>query len=177
MDGVALPSPGATHMPTGYQVLVIDPTGDITNPSSILANQYVPLFPTSGTNSWMSTYHYMYDRMVTTLLNAGNVDQQLIIVASYGMDSNIPPTNNFYAMLLSAGAGPRLQYWQTHCNPGSQVGNATSWVSFPANYIFVGYSSRTYGQGYEFFDNTTNPITSKLSVTLYNNVPPGPPSS
>jgi hypothetical protein len=175
MNGTPFPSPGQLHQPSGYQLIVIDATRDYTDPASILANQFINFFASSGTNSWASTYQYTYGAIKRAILNSGNIDQQLIILASYGMDNNMAPTNEAYEMLLGAGAGPTLQYWETHCNPGSQTGNPTSWVSTPANYIFVGFSARTYGQGYEVHE-IGSPVTSNLSVTLYNPVPPSPSS-
>ena len=176
MNGVPFPAPTAPpYMPTGYQVVVIDAALDYTHPASILANQYIQLYPQGQSNNWGSTYQYMYSGMLWTVLNSGNIDQQLLILASYGLDNNMPSTNDAYAMMLGAGAGSQLQYWETHCDGGSQVGNPTSWVAYPANYILVGFSARSYGQGYEIYQSAgqQNSVTTTLSVTLANNVPPG----
>jgi hypothetical protein len=162
MNGAALPKPGG-NAPTGYQVVVLDSSQDITTPGAIVSNQAVTVFPTSGSNSWMSTYQYVYSRMVRQILTSGNPGSQLIIVASFGMDNNMPPTNDAFGKLVDYGAGPQLQKWATHCDTGSQVGNSTSWVSFPTNYIFVGREFFSYGQGSEAY--ATGPSAS-LSVTL-----------
>jgi hypothetical protein len=170
MNGNPIPAPQPTGALTGWQLIIIDASKDYTNPGSILFNSYISLYG-GQTNSWMNTYQYMYSRMCWDVFNSGNIDQQLLIVVSYGLDNNMPPTNDGYEMLLGAGAGEQLQYWQTHCDPGSQVGNVNSWVSFPANYILVGFSALTYNQGNELYQSGgQGPVTSKLSVTLQNNV-------
>jgi hypothetical protein len=168
MNGVALPTPTPPYMPTGFQMVIIDPTKDITNPASILLNEYLSVFASPNSNDWGSTYHYMYAAMVRGHLNSGNIEQQLVILASYGLDNNMPPTNDGYALMMDIGAGSQLQYWETHCDAGSQVGNPTSWVSFPANYILVGYIAYGYGQGSEIYQSGAGPLTTTLDVTLYN---------
>lgn len=158
------------YMPTGWQVLILDPTKDMKTPAAVLSNSYTQLTPASGSNSWMSTYQYMYSRMLRQHLVSGNFEQQILIVASFGLDANTPPTNDAMRLLLDYGAGPRLQYWETHVDVGSQVGNNTSWTSFPANYIFVGSSSWSYGQGAEVYDRASSsaPVQSTLTTTLTN---------
>ncbi len=155
----------------GWKLLVIDATKDITNPASYLFSDYIYL-PSDGHN-WMGTYQRMYSSMLRDIYVSGNVNQQLVILASYGLDNNMPPTNDMLPVLLELGAGPTLQYWETHCNPGSEVGNPEAYVSFPANYILIGYSSWTYGQGYEQHDTAQGsmPVTSTLSATVSNIVP------
>lgn len=112
----------------------------------------------------------MYSRMLRQSYLSGNFEQQIVIVASFGLDANTPPTNDGMGFLLDYGAGPRLQYWETHVNVGSQVSNNTSWTSFPANYIFVGSSSWSYGQGAEIYERATSssPLQSTLTTTLTN---------
>jgi hypothetical protein len=158
------------YMPTGWQMLILDPTKDMKTPAAVLSNAYIQLTPAPGSNSWMSTYQYMYNRMVRQSLVSGNYEQQILIVASFGLDANTPPTSDALHLLLDFGAGSRLQYWETHCDVGSQVGNNTSWTSFPANYIFVGSSSWSYGQGAEIFERQSsgNSVQSTLTTTLSN---------
>lgn len=163
-----IPQPPST--PTGWQVLILDPTKDIKTPAAVLSNVYILLYPASGSNFWMSTYQYMYTRMLRQRLISGNYEQQVVIIASFGLDANSPPTNDGMQLLLDYGAGPRLQYWETHVDVGSQVSNNNSWTSFPANYILVGVNSMGYGQGAEVFDRATdsNPVKSTLTTTLTN---------
>lgn len=164
-NGTAFPTPGqGGNAPTGWQVVVLDQTKDMTTPASILYNQYVNAFPTPNTNSWMSTYHYMYSVMVRRLLQSGNPGSQLLIAASFGLDNNMPPTNDGFAAMLDYGAGPQLQQWSTHCDTGSQVGNNTSWTSFPASYIMAGSNAMSYGQGYETYNFQAG--TTSLTATF-----------
>lgn len=46
----------APYMPTGWQVLILDPTKDMKTPAAVLSNAYIQLSPASGSNFWMSTY-------------------------------------------------------------------------------------------------------------------------
>lgn len=160
----------APNMPTGWQVLILDPSKDMKTPAAVLSNAYIQLYPASGSNFWMSTYQYMYSRMLRQSLVSGNFEQQVVIIASFGLDANTPPTNDGMGFLLDYGAGPQLQYWETHVDIGSQVSNNTSWTSFPANYLFVGASSMGYGQAAEVFERATSssPVQSTLTTTLTN---------
>lgn len=168
MNGNPFPQPAGGVPTSGFQIVVIDAAKDMTNPASILANRYVVLAADQN-SGWMSYYPYMYDWMARYILNAGDPDRQRVFVVSFNLDANVPPTPLAYEMLLGLGAGPTLQYWETHVDIGSQGGG---WVNQPANYILVGYSAYGYGEGYEKYDNPgTDPVQSNLTVTLSN--PPG----
>jgi hypothetical protein len=155
----------------GWKLLIIDATKDITNPASYLFNGYVGL--TSEGHSWSGTYGYMYNSIFKDLYVSGNINQQFVILSSYGMDNNMPPTREIMPTLLELGAGERFQWWETHCNPGSMSGGTNSYISFPVNYILIGYSSFSYGQGWEKFDTAQGsmPVASTLSATVSNIVP------
>jgi hypothetical protein len=173
MNGNAIPAPPRpAWAPVGWQLVIIDPTKDITNPGSYLFNDYIAL--QSDGHSWMGGYYErMYGQMQRNVLLSGNIESQLAIVASYGLDNNMPPTTAFLPTLFDFGAGPRLQYWETHCNPGSEVANPSAYISFPANYILIGYSSWSYGQGYEKYETAQGsmPVTSNVTATVSNIVP------
>jgi hypothetical protein len=157
------------NMPTGWQVVILDPTKDITSPAAIISNVFLLLFPAQGTNFWMSTYQYMYSGMLRQRLISGNYEQQLMIAASFGLDANTPPTNDALNLLLDYGAGPQLQEWETHVDVGSQVDNDNSWTSYPANYVFIGSSSLSYGQGAEIWQRTSDSsVQTTLTTTLTN---------
>jgi hypothetical protein len=172
MNGKAIPKPSGPPTPVGWQLVVIDATKDITNPSSFLYNQYLCLI--TKDSFWSGVYHQMYDYMFRNIYLSGNVNQQLVLLSSFGLDQNMPPTNDMLPELMELGAGPRLQYWETHCIPGSQVGSTNAYVSFPANYILIGYSSWSYGQGYEKYETKPGQpgIQSTLTATV-NNIVPG----
>lgn len=177
MNGNPIPAPDRKPgYPTGWQVVVIDAIKDMTDPKSILSNQYVGLYTQSG--SWSSTYTALYQAMVHQALSAGNIQQQLFIAASFGLDANMPPNNEAYHLLLEYGAGAQLQHWETSVTPGSQSGGSAALVANPVNYILVGYSSDSYGMGDEKFDYPLQKsVQTNLTVTLSNPVPPPAPSS
>jgi hypothetical protein len=165
MNGAAFPTPPQGGIaPTGWQVVILDQTQDMTTPGAILFNQYVNAFAAMDSNSWMSTYHYMYSTIVRSLLTSGSPGSQLLLAASYGLDNNMPPTNDGFEAFLDYGAGPQLQQWATHCDTGSQVDNNTSWVAFPASYILAGSNSLSYGQGYETYNFQSG--TTSLTATF-----------
>jgi hypothetical protein len=148
--------------PNGWQVVVLNPAGDLTSPSSIIANEWVSLYAPQG--GWMDTYQYMYSNIVNAVLNAGNLEQQIVILASFGLDANMPPTNDGLGLMLHLGAGPQLQTWETSADTGSESGQL---VAFPASYVLVGGSNYSYGQGYETYAGPKNPAVDQ-SVTLDN---------
>lgn len=171
MNGTPIASPkNPPYYPTGYQLVVIDASKDYTNPASILSNQYIQLYPNSGTNWWGSTYQWMYANLLTQTLKWGNPNQQLFILAGFGLDNNMPPTNDGTLLFFDYGGGPAIQNWLTHCDAGSQSGASNSWVSYPASYILVGFSQHSYGQGQELYQPT--PGEAMLTMTLHNVIPP-----
>jgi hypothetical protein len=169
MNGASFPPPSNTSaLPSGWQFVVISAFKDMTNPANIISNKCISL--TTKDYTWSSNYQFMYRGMVNQALNSGNVQQQLVIAVSYGLDRNMPPTNDGLELLLEYGAGTQLQGWETSCNPGSQGGGTKQLVAMPVNYILVGYSSDSYGTGTEKFEHG-DPVKSNLTVTLSN--PPG----
>jgi len=46
--------------------------------------------------------------MLWTVRSAGNIDQHLLLLASDGLDTTRPPTNEASSMLLGAGSGSQL---------------------------------------------------------------------
>lgn len=170
MNGTPIPAPaGKSAYPCGWQVVVIDAFKDMTNPASIITNKYISLLPNN--NMWSATYQYMYRSMVRESLMAGNLQQQLVIIASYALDRNMPPSNDGLELLMEYGGGAALQNWEMNCSPGSQAGGEKQLVAIPVNYILVGRSSDSYGMGNEKFESG-DPVQSNLTVTLRNPVPP-----
>ena len=168
MNGEPFAALGQPGLPSGFQVVAIDATADLTDPANIMANGYIFLQNEGG--QWGGSYGWMYAQMINMLLNAGNVDYQLLLIASFGLDLDMPPTNDALQFLLDRGAGPGLQKWETAGDPGSQSG---SWVGSPASYILVGNQGYSYGQGTEAFAyNDGDPAPASVSVTMDNNVPP-----
>ena len=166
MNGNPVPDPkgGGPYYATGLRLLVLDPSMDITNPTSIRSNQYIGVSPQDG--SWMTSYHWAWAGVVRQILTSGDPDQQLVIMATYGFDANMPPDSAALQILMGLGAGPQLQTWETTVDVGSQSG---SWVGYPANYVLVGNSSYGYGQGTELFQRATgSSVETTVQATLTN---------
>ncbi|HEX8647869.1 MAG TPA: hypothetical protein VF715_13290 [Thermoleophilaceae bacterium] len=167
MNGNPFPTPsrGIPTNSSGWQLIVLDSTSDLTNPANIRVNQYFPLFA-SDSGYWTQTYQWTYNSIGRFLLAAGNPETQFVILASYGWDNNAPPTSFMLQQLLNIGAGPLVQNWTMHSDAGSEVG----WVSFPSAYVLIGGSSYQYGLGEEDFQFKGNsPVTAQASVTVHNN--------
>jgi hypothetical protein len=106
MNGAEFPTPPqGGNVPTGWQIVILDQAQDITTPGAILYNQYVNAFAAPNSNSWFSTYHYMYSTTVRRLLTSGNPGSQLLLAASFGLDNNMPPTNDGFEAFLTTGPG------------------------------------------------------------------------
>jgi hypothetical protein len=160
------------EFPSGFQLVIMDAAGDLTDPANIWFNNYIALQNDGG--QWGSTYTYMYSQIVNGVLTTGNIDQQLILLASFGLDLDTTPNNDGLDLLLARGAGPQLQVWAVSLDPGSQ---GAGWVSQPASYILIGGSGYGYAGGTEtFVSNGTDPAPASVTVTLQNNVPPTPPT-
>jgi hypothetical protein len=166
MNGVPFAELPTPDLPTGYQVVAIDAAGDLTDPANILLNTYI--FCEQDGGDWGGTYQYMYAQMINAVLTAGNYEQQLLLIASFGLDADMPPSNDGLEFLLDRGAGPQLQTWETTVDKGSQSGG---WVGMPASYILIGNSGFAYGQGTEVFAGGSSP-NADISVTIPNNIPP-----
>jgi hypothetical protein len=162
-----LPAP---QFPSGFQLLIMNAAGDLTSPESIWFNEYIMCQGPGG--NWGGVYGYMYTQIVGAVLTSQNIEQQLIILASFGLDVHMTPDNDALGLLLPRGAGPALQEWASVGDPGSQ---GSGWVAEPASYILLGGPAYGYGDAWETFVATV-PATATLNVTLQNNVPPTPPS-
>lgn len=155
--------------PSGFQLVLLDPTEDITQPSAIRANEYVCFFSKDNTHQWVTTYNYTYAQVVTVASISGNPFDNILIVASFGLDAGMAPTNAFLRLLLAAGAGRGVQAWEHYPDIGSQVANPDSWVSRPANYLFVGVPGlpfdNPFGEVYDLAESET-PVSSSLQAAI-----------
>jgi hypothetical protein len=166
IDGTAVS--GASNKPftaSGWQLVVLDSAQDLTTPGAVLSNQFVSLQQDNG--NW-GLWEGMYAMATTQVLTSGNVGMQILIVASYGMDANIPPTNDALELFIQYGAGPELQSWLT--NPNIDIGSESGdWTGSPANYILIGASALGYGNGTEAFElGTGSPITTNATANFAN---------
>lgn len=148
MNGNAFPQPATPAIPSGFQLVILDQTKDITAPASILLNEY-RVMPASD-DHWETMYQYMYNDIVKDLLDTGDPQYQLVFLVSYGMDLNAPPTDEALQTFLNYGAGSQLQGWVKEATPGS--GGGDSWISNPISYILVGTAGANYAEGSEIFE-------------------------
>jgi hypothetical protein len=161
-----LPEPSA---PNGFQLVVINSASDLTNPANIVDNEFFLL--TNDNGMWADTYGWMYEQMLRAVLEAGNIEQQLILIASFGIDAGMPPPTEVLQYLLEHGAGGQLQGWEKGVDIGSQ---GSMYIDTAASYILVGGSGYGYGEGTESYAmSPTGDAPASVSVTLGNNVPPG----
>jgi hypothetical protein len=168
MNGNPFADLGAPGSPSGFQVVVINSAGDLTDPANILLNTYIYCQQDNGL--WDTLYQDMYSQMINAVLTSGNYEQQLLLIASFGLDADMTPSNDALQFLLDRGAGPGLQAWETTTDAGSM---STGWVGMPACYLLVGNSGYAYGQGTEsYVYNNGAAAQASVSVTIPNNVPP-----
>ena len=174
VNDVPVPDPGAPdHYPSGVQIVVINSTGDLSDPAAIISDK-CSVVTQDAQQGWSDTYRNMFDDATNQVLGAGDPQQQLVIVATYGMDLGMFPTPDFVELMLSLGAGPQLQQWINTAVP-SESGD---WVDYPVDYVLVGSPGYGYGGASEKFDyagGEGTPVQTSLSVTLENN--PEPPTA
>jgi hypothetical protein len=148
----------------GYQAIILD-SAKLNDPSAVLFNRY---FTLANVHNWMSSYTDMYNEMITEMKESGLVkDGNVLVLVSFGMDNNMPPTNQVFGFLESSGAGDGIVNWINHCDPGSQVGNDYSWIAYPVNYVLVGMFNSGPSTGIEYFDSTFSSSTINASLEIY----------
>jgi hypothetical protein len=175
LNGSQIPqADGPTNeFPSGVQVVVMNASGDLSDPANFITNNLNIVWPDPVNSGWYTTYRYMWDNVANQIYGSGDPQQQVVIVATYGLDAGMFPTPDIVELLLTLGAGPQLQNWINTASP-SESGD---WVDYPADYVLIGSSSLGYGQATEQFDfggGEEQPVKTSVSVTLQNS--PGPPS-
>jgi hypothetical protein len=173
LNGNALPAPANSppYQPIGTQVVVFDSSQDLTNPASIISNRYQIVANMQG--GWAESFRWMWDSVATQIMSSGDVEQQVVILATFGLDIEMVPTAPTFRLCLDRGAGPQLQEWGLF-PPVSEGGY---YIQFPTNYVLIGNSGYGYGEGYEIFQYDTqdsNPLTTTLTATIDN--PGAPPT-
>src|SRR3954466_344941 len=174
LNGTQIPqAQGPTNeFPSGVQVVVMNAAGDLSDPANFITNKLNIIWADQN-NYWYTTYRYMWDNVTNQIYGSGDPQQQVVIVATYGMDAGLFPTPDIVEVLLSLGAGAQLQNWINTPSPSESGG----WVDYPADYVLIGSSSLGYGQGTEQFDTNPSegtPVKTTVSVTLQNS--PEPPT-
>jgi hypothetical protein len=167
LNGTALPAPSNSppYQPVGAQVVVFDSSQDLTNPESIISNLYQNVADMQG--SWYESYRWMWDAVATQIMSSGNTEQQVVILATYGLDIQMTPTASTFQLCLDRGAGPQLQQWGLF----PSVSEGGYYIQFPTNYVLIGNSAYDYGEGYEVFQYNTQdstPVQTTLDATIDN---------
>jgi hypothetical protein len=151
--------------PNGCQVVVFQGWNDITDPASIISNKYVCVDDVQ--QSWGQEYQWMWDAVATQIMSSGNVQQQIVIIATFGLDVLMTPTAATFELCLGRGAGAQLQTWGLL----PSVSEGSMYIEYPANYVLIGNSGYGYGEGYESFEYATedgDTIKTELTVTIGN---------
>jgi hypothetical protein len=171
LDGDPIPTAsGPLNIPAGFQVVIFDPTVDITQPSAILSNEYQEMV-LDNTDLWGNTYQYMYDHIIKQLITTGDPQEQLVVLASFGLDYNAPPTTELVELLEARGSGKALQQWILDSDTGSQGGDFL--CGNPVDYVLIGNSEYSFGEGTEQLDGGTGqPVQTQVSFVYDNPQPP-----
>jgi hypothetical protein len=171
-NGNPLPPPkdSPPYQPVGAQVVVLDSSQDLTNAASIISNEYQIVANMQG--SWYESYRWMWDGVATQIMSSGDIEQQVLIVATFGVDANMQPTAASFEQFLGHGAGTQLQEWGLL--PSFSEGG--DYIVYPANYLLIGNSAYGYGEGFEAFAYTSQggPLQTPLQATIDN--PGAPPT-
>jgi hypothetical protein len=166
LNGTPLPAPSNAPpwLPNGCQVVVFSGYEDLTQPSSIISNKYQIVANMQG--SWAESYRWMWDDVATQIMSSGDVEQQIVIVATFGLDYEMTPTAATFELCLGRGAGPQLQEWGLR----PSVSEGGDYIEYPANYVLLGNTGYGYGEGYESFDYSTsgNTVTTTVTQTIDN---------
>ncbi|PXV93672.1 hypothetical protein C8E03_102447 [Lachnotalea glycerini] len=168
INGSMIESPIAPpSSPVGYQAVIMeDPKLNIY--PNILYNNYFNL--STNSISWYKNYINMYDIMFQEIISSHYaVLGYLLILCSFGAGNNIPPTPSMYKFLTTVGASDGLEYWETHCDPGSQMSNDKYWMVSPVNYMLIGRFGYGAKQGFEEFQKSSAwnmPIQSTYQTTI-----------
>lgn len=141
----------------GYQMVVLDRTN--LTPQGVVLNKYYMV--RNGAYTY-SDFSAMYGQMGADI-RQGNYDNPnyVLVLASFGMPWNAPPTSSFYGLLRTAGGGSKLMKWMEGTDPGSFNG---------ANvvYILVGIFGLGPNTGVEILaDSWRTPISQELQVFFY----------
>ena len=141
VNGSNVQPEGSPEGPSGFQLLVYDTTQTIGTSSSILVNQWLPVYP-NGTD-WTATYGQVYVDLNNFLLLSGNPNNQLMVLVSYGLDRCMGPSFAAMQMLFNYGAGAQLQNWMSGLSvvppsggvvsPGSGMPGGTGQLSSSAS--------------------------------------------
>ncbi len=149
---------------SGYQVLILE------NLDGKLVPAYNHLFTIDLAHKyWSSIYKEFYDNMAAEIRKTNLlVKNNILIVCSYNISINCCPTGDFCDLIIECGAGEKIRFWRSHCNPGSMTG--AYYVSSPVHYILasqIGSKSTLERLEGGYFDKELN---SDLHLNFFRNV-------
>jgi hypothetical protein len=147
VNGTSIPEPSnaPAWLPNGCQVVVFSSYEDLTQPASIISNEYQLVANQQG--SWGESYRWMWDDVATQIMSSGNVEDQIVIIATFGLDVQMTPTAATFELALGRGAGVDLQQWGLL----PSISEGGYYIQYPANYILLGNTGYDYDEGYEQF--------------------------
>ncbi|MEU6662037.1 MAC/perforin domain-containing protein [Streptomyces sp. NPDC046821] len=148
--------------PIGAQVTVLDGK-DAVGSHAVLFDRYYSL---PMDRSWPKNYQAMWNQMAADL---DGYDQRgnILLMVTFGEFLNMPPTDSAVAMFETAGASSTLQYWLTHCDPGSATGDPGVWTAMPRVYALAGVFGHGTGTGIEAFAGDSYKASLDMTVYLY----------
>ncbi|MFD9138147.1 hypothetical protein ACFVZA_38235 [Streptomyces bottropensis] len=152
--------PAAT--PVGAQVVVLSGKAPLSE-GGVRLNRYYSL---AKEKSWYKTYGELWHQIAQDVAQHRTPGDILLLV-TFGLDSNMPPTDEAVRQLRTAGSGRVLSDWINHCNPGSQVGNPYSWVDRPCVYAFAGVFGVDTDRAVEVYRPAKDSVEVDLNVYLY----------
>lgn len=150
--------------PIGAQVTILA-GNDPVSEHAVQFNQYYSL-PLA--DDWSSNYATMWNQIASDVLGKYDQNGDILLLVTFGLDANMPPTDEAAALLKTAGSGNALTTWIDTCNPGSEVGTPGLWTGYPCVYAFVGAFGNEQGSSVEVVTRTgSNPAEVNLTVYLY----------
>jgi hypothetical protein len=150
MNGKPFPKPkDGPAKAHGYWVIATDAAMDMTDPASILLNEYFYLPRVDET--WQRHYESMYRSMMHALLGAGDPERRRVFIISFGMPADAPPPVAVYRYFMNLGAGKELQRWETTRAPVRH--DERYYIEWPGCYILLGSGSLGYGQAFELYSD------------------------
>ncbi|MEU0472327.1 hypothetical protein [Streptomyces olivaceus] len=157
IGGNPINHPSVASSPAGVQVVTLSGY----TAKDVQLNRYYCL---RKERTWLDAWKDMWHE-VTGDLKAYSRLGNILVVATFGLDSNMPPTDEAISQLRAAGAGDVLmKKWVERCDPGSRAGNPTSWVDHPRAYALVGKFGSEPNDGTEATEaDWENPVKLHLS--------------
>jgi hypothetical protein len=149
--------------PVGLQAIVLN-GDDVTGPDAVVFDRFYTL-PVQ--QEWVGTYRSMWDSFAQEVSGSYDAAGNILIVTTFGLDRNMPPTDDALALLETAGAGPVVNNWIRTCSPGSSLGQPGVWIGFPHNYAMLGVFGNPPGTAVESVTDDPGRAELDLQIHLY----------